>query len=172
MAQDLPYTWEQTLEDVTVFLVVPAGTTGRMVSCQIKKDHLTVGIKGNPPIIDGELSELCKAGQSSWSITDCAKGREIQVCLIKKEGMHWWKNVIKGDPEIDTSKIEPEHSKLSDLDPEMRQTIEKMWYDQAAKAAGRPTTEEMKQREMLEKLTREHPELASQLQGAKVAGGD
>ena len=169
-AKTLPYTWEQTLEDVTVSLVVPAGTPGKMVNCQIKKDHLVVGLKGQTPIIDGELSELVKAGDSTWAIVDVKDGREIQVVLVKKEGMHWWKNVIKGDPEIDVTKIEPEQSKLSDLDPETRQTVEKMMYDQRAKAQGLPTTEELKNREMIEKLTREHPEFAAQLANAKGSG--
>ncbi|OHS99061.1 Nuclear movement protein [Tritrichomonas foetus] len=167
----LPYTWEQTLEDVTVSVIVESGVPGKMVNVKITKDHLIVGIKGKDPIIDGDLSELVKPGDSSWTIVDVKGGREIQVELIKKEGMHWWKNVIKGDPEIDVSKIEPENSKLSDLDPETRQTVEKMMYDQQAKARGLPTSEEVKNREMLEKIQREHPEFAAQLQGAKVAGG-
>jgi hypothetical protein len=40
--------------------------------------------------------------------------------------MAYWKNVIEGDPMIDIEKVEPENSKLSDLDPETRQTVEKM----------------------------------------------
>ena len=169
--KEIPYTWEQTLEDVTVTLIVPAGTPGKMINCKIQKDHLTVGIKGQPPVIDGKLSEPVKAGDSSWAIVDVKDGREVQVVLVKKEGMHWWKNVIVGDPEIDVTKIEPEQSKLSDLDPETRQTVEKMMYDQKAKAQGLPTTEELKNREMLEKISREHPEFAAQLANAKIGGG-
>ena len=165
------YTWEQTLEDVTVSVIVPAGTPSKMINCQIKKDHLLLGIKGQEPLVDGPLSEPVKAGDCSWAITDVKDGREVQIVLIKKDGMHWWKNVIVGDEEIDVTKIEPEQSKLSDLDPETRQTVEKMMYDQRAKAQGLPTTEELKNRELLEKLQREHPEFAEQLANAKVAGG-
>lgn len=48
------------------------------------------------------------------------------MLLTKQNQMEWWKSVIVGDPEVDTQKVEPESSKLSDLNPETRQTVEKM----------------------------------------------
>ena len=48
---ELPYKWEQTLEDVLVTVKVPKGTPTKLVNCQIKKDHLIVGIKGFESLI-------------------------------------------------------------------------------------------------------------------------
>jgi hypothetical protein len=43
-----------------------------------------------------------------------------EITLAKAEGMQWWRSVVAGDPEIDVTAVEPESSKLGDLDGETR----------------------------------------------------
>lgn len=158
------YSWTQQLPEVNITIPVPQGTKSRFVVCDIKKDRLKVGLKGQPPIIDGELYKPVKVDDCFWSIED---GKSLSILLTKHNQMEWWKSVIKGDPEVDTQKVEPENSKLSDLDPETRQTVEKMMFDQRQKQMGLPTSDEMQKQEILKKFMAEHPEM--DFSGAKIA---
>ncbi|KAG6579322.1 Protein BOBBER 1 [Cucurbita argyrosperma subsp. argyrosperma] len=150
------YSWTQTLQEVNVNVPVPKGTKSRFVVCEIKKNHLKVGLKGQPPVIDGELCQIVKPDDCYWSIEDQST---ISILLTKHNQMEWWKYLVKGDPEIDTQKVEPENSKLADLDPETRQTVEKMMFDQRQKSMGLPTSDEMQKQEILKKFMAEHPEM-------------
>ncbi|KAJ7959336.1 protein BOBBER 1-like [Quillaja saponaria] len=158
------YSWTQSLQEVTVNIPVPNGIKSRFVVCEIKKNHLKVGVKGQPPIIDGELYRTVRPDDCYWSIED---QNTVSILLTKHDQMEWWKSLVKGDPEIDTQKVEPENSKLGDLDPETRQTVEKMMFDQRQKSMGLPTSDELQKQEILKKFMSEHPEM--DFSGAKIA---
>ncbi|CAI0542881.1 unnamed protein product [Linum tenue] len=147
------YSWGQSLQEVTITAPVPAGTKSRQITCEIEKKSLKLGLKGEEPamiIIEGELFGQVKVGESFWHLED---QKTVSVLLTKSdERRNWWKSLVKGGPEIDTQKVEPEPSRLGDLDPELRSTVEKMMFDQRQKEMSRPTSDEIQQQELLKKF--------------------
>ena len=108
----------------------------------IKKGKLKVGLKGKPPIIDDELCKDVRVDDSTWTLGEGCGGsvhatvmlihqsaddqKDVVLSLEKMNQQTWWENVVKGAPKIDTTKIQPENSKLGDLDGETRAMVEKM----------------------------------------------
>jgi hypothetical protein len=90
---------------------------------------MKLGIKGEPFILKGDWPEKIKTEDTLWTIETIDGKRVVQIQIEKSDKMKWWDSVIKGEPKINTKKIEPENSKLSDLDGETRQTVEKMMFD-------------------------------------------
>ncbi|KAH8835710.1 nuclear movement protein nudC [Flagelloscypha sp. PMI_526] len=152
----LPYTWSQELGEVTVRCPVPKGTRGRDLVVVLQKKKLSLGLKGQDKIMDGELCQEIKVDDSTWTVED---NEVVLIHLEKQNQQQWWANVLTHHPKIDTTKIQPENSKLSDLDGETRGMVEKMMFDNQQKQMGKPTSDELKKMDALKKFQAAHPEL-------------
>mmetsp|Transcript_6185 Transcript_6185/g.9300 ORF Transcript_6185/g.9300 Transcript_6185/m.9300 type:complete len:342 (-) Transcript_6185:594-1619(-) len=153
---DGKYVWTQTLEELTVSVPLPENTRGRDLNVTMNKNHLKIGLKGQTLMINDDLTKTIIVDDSFWTVED---GNRLVLTLQKLNRMEWWESVCENDPKINIQKVQPENSQLSDLDGETRQTVEKMMYDQRQKAMGKPTSEEEKKNEILEKFKRSHPEM-------------
>ncbi|ETK78278.1 hypothetical protein F441_15907 [Phytophthora nicotianae CJ01A1] len=150
------YVWTQTLQEAQVNFAVPEGTKSRQVDVEIRAGKMRVGLRGGETFVDGPLYNKVKVDDSFWTLED---GNRICIYLQKDNQMEWWKTIIQGDPEIDTQKVQPENSKLDDLDSDTRQTVEKMMFDQRQKAMGLPSSDDMQKQEILQKFMAQHPEM-------------
>lgn len=113
-----------------MYIWLPDGVVGKQLDVKIMSKKLSIGLKGQAEkIIEGELPKKIKVEDSIWTLESDGAKRTLQLNLSKVNAMEWWDCVIEGDPKIDTQKIEPESSKLSDLDGETRGVVEKMMFD-------------------------------------------
>ncbi|CAM9369156.1 unnamed protein product, partial [Ectocarpus sp. 8 AP-2014] len=97
------YYWTQTVNEATVYVDVPPGTRSKDVSCVIQPKWLKLKVRAGAEdvVFDGELPSAVSREDSMWSLND---GKTV-VISFEKTTKSWWKSVVEGDPEIDTSKV-------------------------------------------------------------------
>ena len=100
----------------------------------------------------GDFPHAIHTEDSTWTLSPTKYGKEIVITLAKATGSNWWAHIVTSAPQVDTTKIVPENSQLSDLDGETRGMVEKMMYDQEMKRQGKPDSEEQKKQGMLKKF--------------------
>jgi len=156
------YTWTQTLEEAKMTMTFDPKYKGRDFVVKLTPTHLTVGLKNETPIINNEQwIENIDSEESNWILEPTADGQKsLQINIMKWSNRNsWWDSCIKGDPKINTQKIQPETSKVSDLDGEMKGTVEKMMFDMKQKQMGLPSSDDLQKQDKIKDFMKAHPEM-------------
>lgn len=155
------YSWGQMdIKEITITFKVPSNIRGKDIDVDITNNHLRCGIKGQKPIIDSELSNKCKPDTMIWQLEEVKNDKLVTITFEKYE-QSWWECVEKDHPiKVDTGKVSPEASKLSDIeDPELKAQVEKMMFDTRQKAMGKPTSDILQKAPQIEAFMKAHPEM-------------
>jgi len=92
------YEWEQTLEDVSLYITPPPLVKASMLYCTITPSHLTLGLKGAPhPFIDETTAGSVKATESFWTLED----GELHILLQKASKGEVWPSALAGRGALD-----------------------------------------------------------------------
>jgi|MDSY01.1.fsa_nt_gb hypothetical protein len=96
------YRWTQELDELTIAVELPPGTSKRDVFCKVGLRSLTVGARGQPPIVDGPLHARVRSDEALWQLQD--SHRLIVTVPKLHEGLReWWPRLLEDEPGIDTN---------------------------------------------------------------------
>ena len=98
-APALPYDWSQTREDLTLQVPFPPSTPTSGIVCTVSQGRLTVGLRGEAPIVDGELFDALS--HHTW----CLEGGSRLTLELEKARPRYWPCVLRGDPEVDVAAL-------------------------------------------------------------------
>ena len=161
------YSWTQTLRDVAISVPLPPGVhSGKAIRYELTPQHLKAGYVDKAGaeqwVLDTELPTAVVPDDSYWTLEESDDDSGVYllgIFLQKVDSLGWWPRVAQDDPELDVGQVEPENSKLGDLDADSRATVEKMMFDQQQKARGLPTSDELQRQQVMEKFMAAHPEM-------------
>uniref|UniRef100_A0A3Q3AI60 NudC domain-containing protein 1 n=1 Tax=Kryptolebias marmoratus TaxID=37003 RepID=A0A3Q3AI60_KRYMA len=88
------YFWQQTAEDLTVSVRTPEGVTREDVRFQLTANHMSVGVQGFPPILEGQLYASVDPEASAWIIRD---DKSLEVSLQKLSDGPMWPELVMGN---------------------------------------------------------------------------
>uniref|UniRef100_A0A7S3NQ58 CS domain-containing protein n=1 Tax=Aureoumbra lagunensis TaxID=44058 RepID=A0A7S3NQ58_9STRA len=148
------HTWTQTLTETTIYFEVPSDIKARDITCKISSTRLELKIGNGDHISDRFYAKIAEDG-SMWTLDrEEANNRASLVLSLEKVTETWWPSVFaNAAPKelIDTTKVDSS-KKIDEYDEYTQATIRKIMFDQRQKARGLPTSDEIQNNELLEKV--------------------
>lgn len=138
------YFWNQHLNEINLEIPLDEDVKGTDVNVVITNSTLKIQHKGEVKL-EGEFYELVNKEDCMWNIEDKKK----IIVSIEKKRENWWPCVLKGDPEIDTKKIESKKN-LNDFDEKTQSQLRKFLYEQQLKSKGFQTPQELETQRLID----------------------
>lgn len=86
------YEWEQTIDEVNIYISPPPDISRNMLKITIVPHHLTVGLIGAPPFIDEDTGGPIISDESTWVFVDGI----ITITLQKMYKASPWDSALAG----------------------------------------------------------------------------
>ena len=91
------YEWEQSLEDVNIYVTPPPGVVPDMIDCKFAPNKLTLGIRGNPPFLDEPTGGPIIVKESYFYMND----GEITLFMSKMRKGETWEAALATRGRVD-----------------------------------------------------------------------
>lgn len=129
------YYWTQSLTDITIYLDLPYNIKAKELDCVIKSNAIEISTKASSnqekeQLLSGILDDQIILDECMWTISTNDDEQYTQMILTFDKIKHtWWKCVIKGDTEIDTTKVDSTQ-KISDYDEVTQGSLRQIMFEQ------------------------------------------
>ncbi|KAF5182551.1 Hsp20-like chaperones superfamily protein [Thalictrum thalictroides] len=102
------FEWDQTIDEVNIYITLPPNVPTKLFSCKIQAKHVEVGIKGNPPYLNHDLTCPVKTDSSFWTLEDDI----MHITLQKRDIGQTWASPILGQGQLDPVTTDLEQKRL------------------------------------------------------------
>ncbi len=126
------YCWSQSKSEVSVEIILPVKVHSTAdVSVTLTHTAVSIILKSSGSLLEGQFPEAIDVSESSWVLED----KKRIVLSLEKKVPGWWKSFLKGDKEIDTSKVDST-VRMDELSAESQSAVQKILIGQNSKVTG------------------------------------
>jgi hypothetical protein len=136
------YKWTQTTEECSVLIGIPSELRAKDLSVTIKASSVVVRTKKPMPgesevrtFLEGDLADKAVPDESTWTLEG-----GVMVIQLYKQLKTFWKTIMKGDDEIDTTLVDSRR-KIGEYDESTQAQIRKIMFDQNQARKGLPVSD-------------------------------
>jgi len=98
----LLYEWDQSLDEVNMYLVPPPDTPAAGIAVSISSTHLRAGVAADPAaLLDHDLGGRCKHSESFWTLEEHDGVKELHLTLTKLTKGLPWDSALVGHAALD-----------------------------------------------------------------------